>query len=88
MDRPIAAFTARCLFAVSIIAIALLAACLARLDDDRALLRQLGERASARAAEHFDERVVIRRTIEVYDELLRDRRVATPARVAGERAQA
>ena len=65
-----------------------LASCLARLDDDRALLRQLGERACARAAEHFDERVVIRRTIEVYDELLRDRRVAAPARVAGERAEA
>ncbi|NUS38008.1 MAG: glycosyltransferase family 4 protein [Lysobacter sp.] len=53
-----------------------LADCLARLDDDRALLRRLGERARAKAMEHFDERMVIRRTIEVYDELLRDRRVA------------
>lgn len=53
-----------------------LADCLRRLDDDRALVRRLGDRARAKAMEHFDERMVIRRTIEVYDELLRDRRVA------------
>jgi glycosyltransferase involved in cell wall biosynthesis len=53
-----------------------LADCLARLDDDRALVRRLGEQARAKAMADFDERMVIRRTIEVYDELLRDRRVA------------
>jgi len=53
-----------------------LAHCLGRLDDDRALVRRLGERARAKAMADFDERMVIRRTIEVYDELLRDRRVA------------
>jgi glycosyltransferase involved in cell wall biosynthesis len=53
-----------------------LAQCLARLDDDRALLRRLGDCARAKAMADFDERMVIRRTIEVYDELLRDRRVA------------
>jgi glycosyltransferase involved in cell wall biosynthesis len=64
-----------------------LADCLARLDDDRALVRRLGERARAKAMEDFDERMVIRRTIEVYDELLRDRRVAT-AVCEAEHAQA
>lgn len=53
-----------------------LAQCLARLDDDRLLVRRLGERARHKAMADFDERMVIRRTIEVYDELLRDRRVA------------
>ena len=53
-----------------------LAECLARLDDDRALMRRLGECARAKAMADFDERMVIRRTIDVYDELLRDRRVA------------
>ena len=47
-----------------------LAAALARLDDDRALLRHLGGNARARAVRHFDERLVIRRTLAVYDELL------------------
>ena len=47
-----------------------LAECIARLDDDRALVRRLGECARAKAMEHFDEQMVIRRTIEVYDELL------------------
>lgn len=47
-----------------------LAQALARLDDDRDLLRRLGERARAKALADFDERVVIRRTCEVYDELL------------------
>jgi glycosyltransferase involved in cell wall biosynthesis len=44
---------------------------LAQLDDDRELLRRLGDRARQRAIADFDERVVIQKTIEVYDELLR-----------------
>ncbi len=47
-----------------------LAHVLARLDDDRELLRRLGERARERALSDFDERVVIRKTCEVYRELL------------------
>ena len=48
---------------------------LAVLDDDRSLLRRLGERARDKALDHFDERLVIQRTIDVYDELL-DQRMA------------
>ena len=47
-----------------------LADALARLDDDRELLCRLGDRAREKALQHFDERVVIRRTMEVYGELL------------------
>lgn len=47
-----------------------LAAVLARLDDDRALLRKLGDNARERALLHFDERMVIEKTLEVYGELL------------------
>lgn len=47
-----------------------LARVIARLDDDRDLVRRLGERARARALSDFDERVVIRKTCEVYGELL------------------
>ncbi len=47
-----------------------LADALARLDDDRELLRRLGDRARQQAMEHFDERLVIRKTLEVYGELL------------------
>lgn len=54
-----------------------LADLLKMLDDDRALLRRLGERARQKAMEEFDERSVIRRTIDVYDELLADRSVVT-----------
>ncbi len=43
------------------------------LDDDRELLRRLGRRALENSLAHFDERSVIRRTIEVYDELLQAR---------------
>lgn len=46
---------------------------LAALDDDRALLRRLGARARENSLAHFDERTVIRRTIEVYEELLQSR---------------
>lgn len=46
---------------------------LAVLDDDRDLLRRLGKRARENSLAHFDERTVIRRTIEVYEELLYDR---------------
>jgi glycosyltransferase involved in cell wall biosynthesis len=51
---------------------------LALLDDDRSLLRRLGERARATALAHFDERRVIQETINVYDELL-DQSVAAPS---------
>ncbi|MBD9478923.1 glycosyltransferase family 4 protein [Pseudoxanthomonas sp. PXM02] len=47
-----------------------LAQVLARLDDDRTLLRVLGARAREKALADFDERVVISRTCDVYDELL------------------
>lgn len=59
-----------------------LAHALARLDDDRALLRRLGARARERALSDFDERVVIRRTCEVYGELLplADALIDVPAR--------
>jgi len=47
-----------------------LAAAIARLDDDRDLMRALGHAARARALAMFDERIVIRRTLEVYETLL------------------
>lgn len=47
-----------------------LADALARLDDDRALLQRLGRRARERALQHFDQRQVIQKTIDVYNELL------------------
>jgi glycosyltransferase involved in cell wall biosynthesis len=40
------------------------------LDEDRALLQRLGERARAKALSDFDERSVIQKTMDVYDELL------------------
>ena len=49
-----------------------LAESLALLDDDRDLLRRLGDCARRKALADFDERVVIGKTLEVYDELLRD----------------
>jgi len=48
-----------------------LATVLAQLDDDRGLLQRLGERAREQALSDFDERLVIRKTIEVYGELLK-----------------
>jgi len=51
---------------------------IALLDDDRALVRRLGDCARRKAMEHFDEQMVIRRTIEVYDELLPHRRASRP----------
>lgn len=59
---------------------------LARIDDDRALLRRLGEKARQNALAHFDERLVIRRTLEVYDELL-GARTAPPPRPDAVQAQ-
>lgn len=47
-----------------------LAALIARLDDDRALVRVLGDRARQTALTHFDEQSVIQRTVDVYGELL------------------
>ncbi|WP_157475163.1 glycosyltransferase family 4 protein [Lysobacter sp. Root494] len=40
------------------------------LHEDRALLRRLGESARRKALSDFDEKIVISRTLEVYDELL------------------
>lgn len=48
---------------------AALAAAIARLQDDPALARRLGGAARAKALREFDERVVIRDTMAVYDEL-------------------
>lgn len=42
------------------------------LDDDRLLLHRLGETARGNALAHFDERLVISKTIEVYEELLHE----------------
>lgn len=47
-----------------------LAALLTQLDDDRELLRRLGDNARQKALAHFDERLVIGKTIQVYAELL------------------
>jgi len=47
-----------------------LAAALATLDDDRDLLSRLGQQARQRALEEFDEKLVIKNTVEVYNELL------------------
>ncbi len=47
-----------------------LAALLMQLDDDRELLRRLGAKARERATAQFDERLVIDKTLEVYEELL------------------
>lgn len=46
-----------------------LARAIARLDDDRELLVRLASVARSKAVEFFDERLVIARTLEVYDEL-------------------
>lgn len=46
-----------------------LAAAIARLQDDPALSRRLGGAARAKALAQFDERIVIRRTMDVYREL-------------------
>lgn len=48
-----------------------LAEALARLDDDRDLLRNLANRARERALQRFDQRQVIQETIDVYNEILR-----------------
>lgn len=46
---------------------------LMKLDDDRLLLRRLGDSARGKAMSEFDEKLVIARTLDVYDELLSDR---------------
>lgn len=46
-----------------------LAKCIARLDNDRALLTQLGQRSRQKVLREFDERAVIQKTIDVYGEL-------------------
>ncbi|MDR0181577.1 glycosyltransferase family 4 protein [Lysobacter arvi] len=47
-----------------------LAGLIMQLDDDRAQVRRLGAKARERALAHFDERLVIGRTLDVYEELL------------------
>jgi glycosyltransferase involved in cell wall biosynthesis len=54
-----------------------LAALIARLDDDRELVRQLGANAREKALADFDERLVIQRTVEVYGQLLRPMTINT-----------
>ena len=46
-----------------------LARAIARLQDDPALAQRLGEAARTKALAEFDERIVIARTMAVYDEL-------------------
>lgn len=46
-----------------------LAKCIARLDNDRTLLAQLGQRSRQKVLREFDERSVIQKTIDVYGEL-------------------
>ncbi len=53
-----------------------LAAAIARLRADPALARRLGEAARAKALTDFDERIVIAKTLAVYDELETGRRRA------------
>lgn len=60
-----------------------LAELLISLHQDRALLRRLGESARRKALSDFDEKIVINRTLEVYDELLGHR----GCRLAGWREQ-
>jgi glycosyltransferase involved in cell wall biosynthesis len=55
-----------------------LADLIARLDDDRALLRTLGASAREKALADFDERLVIQRTVDAYEQLLRPKAVVTP----------
>lgn len=59
-----------------------LAALLMQLDDDRELVRRLGAKAREHAERHFDERLVIRQTLDVYEELL-DRGLPARSVVAG-----
>ena len=63
-----------------------LARLLATLDDDRVLLRKLAGRARENALAHFDERLVIQRTLDVYDELLHPGGVAPDGLRAANRA--
>lgn len=60
---------------------------LATLDDDRELLARLGRQAREKALEHFDERAVIARTVDVYDELLAPDQPLGAANGVGERPQ-
>jgi glycosyltransferase involved in cell wall biosynthesis len=56
-----------------------LAKCIMQLDDDRELLAQLGMRARQKALKDFDERIVIQKTLGVYQELLSPLNVSVPA---------
>ncbi|WP_333678998.1 glycosyltransferase family 4 protein [Dyella sp.] len=59
-----------------------LAKCIARLDNDRGLLAQLGQRARQKVLREFDERAVIQKTIDVYGELTVPYAGATASRSA------
>ena len=50
-----------------------LAEAIARLDDDRELARHLGNAARKKALTEYDERIIVARTLAVYDELFNDR---------------
>ena len=47
-----------------------LAQAIARVADDPALARRLGEAARAKALAEYDERIIVAKTIAVYDELM------------------
>ncbi len=47
-----------------------LAKAISRLQDDEALAKRLGATARAKAVAQFDERIIVARTLEVYDELV------------------
>jgi glycosyltransferase involved in cell wall biosynthesis len=47
-----------------------LAEAIARLHEDAPLRRRLGAAARAKALAHFDERMINKRTIEIYEELI------------------
>jgi len=55
-----------------------LAGLIMQLDDDRAQVRRLGAKARERALAHFDERLVIGRTLDVYRELLASEWLGSP----------
>jgi glycosyltransferase involved in cell wall biosynthesis len=55
-----------------------LAQAISRLQEDAALAKQLGAAARAKAVALFDERIILARTLEVYDELVPTAGVAIP----------
>jgi len=59
-----------------------LAKCIARLDNDRNLLTELGQRARQKVLREFDERAVIQKTIDVYGELTTPYAIGSASRSA------